>query len=123
MNSIFSPNGYAQELRNCLSEAEAHARARSYQNLAALPALIAAGKHVVIRHVPYFCRATDAFAGEIASISSVHESRERAEWSVEMSGLDSEFGHDADSPRYEILPHEAVLFETVRAEVADEIPF
>lgn len=119
--SFWNPNGYAIELRNCLQEAEDVVRRRNAESLVDLPRLIAAGKFVIVRHVPYFCRATDACAGELSRIFSVFDTYAEAERFL-VHDMEHIVGEDE---RFEILPVTAPRFALVPSEPesGDEIPF
>lgn len=112
----------ATELQNCLTEANAVRRHLSNETMEKVAALVAAGKFVLVASSPYYCRSTDAFAGVVTSITSVHDTREAAEEALaEEQTIPSNWQEGVDFEVHPIVTPEADPAELVTAH--DEIPF
>lgn len=92
--SLFSPSDPEQEFtprteaQNCLAEAQERARVLSV----ARP--VGSGPWEVRADVPYFCRATDAFAGEVTILRVRYPERVRAERAA--ASLRRRYGEDSE---------------------------
>lgn len=108
-----------REELNCLSEARSGLSQLNARFWSMLDRLLARGLFVVAVSGPYYCRSTDAFAGELHEVVASFATREEAE--VFASQQDSECGSDGS---FGVFPKLLVPQQPV-PEVCgdDEIPF
>ena len=101
--------GCATEQQNCLTEAE-----QEVYRLSDEAPEFGQGDFTVTVRYPYYCKATDAFAGMVVS--------KRVHFPTRQGALDyvhAEQNEDGEES-YEITPHEEVAHSSI---VDDDIPF
>jgi hypothetical protein len=114
---IFSGNGYAHELRNCLQEAQERIAAENAPVRAQIDAAVLAGKFVAVSKNPGYCRSTDGYAGECLGIIGIYDTRAALESA--MAGY--ELGDDESVEYRPALP--VTRAEVVAAGEIDDCPF
>ena len=119
LRQIYPVNGSSVELRNCLEEAGDKRRELSAPGRRAIDAALSEGLICVVESHPYFCKSTDAYAGEIVSLAGSFATREEAQNFINARGAD---GRYEDETSVEILPRVVVKVEAPIV-VDDGVPF
>lgn len=120
--NIFSPNGSATELRNCLEEARMECWANNVKVDEEVKQALALGMVVVVEEFSWVCRSTDGVAGtgkHVAGIFGTHE--DALKWLNDKYEAE---GQSMEESRWVVLP-EVNRFVDCGGEpiTADEVPF
>jgi len=122
LRQIYSVNGGAVELNNCLEEAGDVRRELNGRNGAAIKTALDAGKFCVVEEHAHYCRSTDAFAGTVRSLAFAGATREEAEAFIAANG-----DRYADGETGVIIlpftPADRADIGKSEKEVLDEVPF
>jgi hypothetical protein len=114
----FPHDGSSVELRNCLAEAEQVARELSCD----VEATGSGPIRITVSH-SYYCRSTDAYAGQVTT--QIHRVEDHAAADVWVAEFYATHGHDSDT-YVEIFPSRATLVAASiveDTEATDYVPF
>jgi len=116
--SIFSGNGYAVELNNCLTEARQSNSAANGDAWMKIRAAADAGQFVVVEEFTRHCRSTDAIAGTGVAFRGAFATRELAMLELNRIGCDN-----YDDSHYFVFPIWATIPAQVVTTEDDGVPF
>lgn len=124
-DNIFSSEGGAVELRNCLTEAEQARAERNYHHQVDIQAKLDDGLFVVTCSFPVYCKSTDACCGEDTTMAKAFDTRSEAEEFVANIYNEAEAAGYTPEEQYNVLPREvqAPDPEPVPYNDDDGIPF
>lgn len=115
---------HESDLSNCFREANDARRGFADKAAEVIKAELAAGRFVVVVKVPYYCRVSDAYAGEYAALRSSHASRAEADAARAAIGNDPSFDPECDG-NSEVLPRLPLIEFLAAPAPADDdgVPF